>query len=597
MKENLNNLKLVNKKGGCMLRKVLSVLVICCFMFSNVCFAMPSAMGIKATVDNMAIETFLSSGDVSALKSADMKAMATVLTALTMDTYSEADAQAILNMWVENAGESTKERIASLVTYSKDNLSKKVDEKTISDGLTQNSEGKVSIDRKPTDFSSRIQDKTQEAALKAQMAENIKKATPTTESKAEIAAALEASLIADGANAAAVASVIAVLNNVEVSDVEPVISEDDGMNNRIHSAAVVNHIYIDKNLTGDARTDMILHELLHIKNGFSEADTMKEQMALRKVANKVDRQRGDNQMARTRAAMEQSAQKVIDAREAKSPSSKMSVEPEFVKADPKDPATQAKALEIVKKVFPNDIDKANKLAPEVLAMRMQELGLQKIKEFVDGIADARIKFMLTVSGLTSETDQAELLVKQAAGLKDGEVLALDFDMMFTSSNGRIVPRAGAVAAFDALSKSSVKAGAIQVISAGNFAQEAKKTLAFLYPDLGEKVNVNVGNESTLAVVNVNPALLRVFYSSTTSIQGDIAEVLYILAPKLDKVNGLQVIIAALAPNLKSLTASEQAILSDLGGGKFKLENVAIDDAAYAVMQADYKTVIDLLIQA
>lgn len=79
MKENLKNLKLINKKGGCMLRKVLSVLVICCFMVNNVCFAMPSIAGSNPTVDNIALQSAMQDGKT--LSSGEMKNITAVFVA------------------------------------------------------------------------------------------------------------------------------------------------------------------------------------------------------------------------------------------------------------------------------------------------------------------------------------------------------------------------------------------------------------------------------------------------------------------------------------------------------------------------------------
>ena len=596
MKENL---KLVNKKGGSMLRKVLSVLVGCSFMINSVCFAMPSAMGIKATVDNMAIETFLSSGDVSALKSADMKAMATVLTALTMDTYSETDAQAIVNMWAAKAGKDkdTNARIASLATYSKDTLSKKVDEKTISDGIIQNSDGTVSIDRKPTDFSSRIQDKAQEATLKAQMAENIKNATPTIETKAEIAAALEASLIADDVNDVYRAAVIAVLNNVEVSDVDPVISEDDGMNNRIHSAAVVNHIYIDKNLTGDARTDMILHELLHIKNGFSEADTMKEQMDLRKVANKADRQRGDNQMARTRTAMEKSAQKVIDAREAKTPESEIAVDHNFLS---KTADEQAKAVDpILEKAFAGQPEQ---LALVKAAPVQSRIGIvvdvmnKTIAALQSKLTSAVSFFSKTFSDAYSADKDRQAAVKSAENVNENRLTNINVALKTTEvkyENGekRTILDNSVLAFLEDKKNGNSKLGPMYLTSC---TPQAKIDIEKQIKDAGYETGIVipiVGRESS---ITLEPGqTLLTLYSEKSEIEnliGDQYQYIQVLNLKQGDVDLLRTIIMASNPSM-------QAAIAKAGSTPVSFEAITFDPAVYSKMQDAYKAVRDILIQA
>ena len=67
MEKKLGIFKVSKLKGGCMYKKVLALLVIGSFMFSNVCFAMPSAAtAVNATVDNIAMQSMFDGNPVSA---------------------------------------------------------------------------------------------------------------------------------------------------------------------------------------------------------------------------------------------------------------------------------------------------------------------------------------------------------------------------------------------------------------------------------------------------------------------------------------------------------------------------------------------------
>ncbi len=99
MKENFNFSKgLKIKEGGNMFKKVLSGLVVCSFMVSNVCFAMPVAIPVldstvKSIVDNIAIESALAGNN---LNPAQLQKITDLFMALTGDKSEE-----IKSMWAQ----------------------------------------------------------------------------------------------------------------------------------------------------------------------------------------------------------------------------------------------------------------------------------------------------------------------------------------------------------------------------------------------------------------------------------------------------------------------------------------------------------------
>ena len=580
MKKKLNNLKFVNKKGGCMLKKVLSVLLVCCFMFSSVCFAMPTAMGIKAAVDNMALQSFLQkdTNDVG-----DINAFTTMLNNVTQSAYNTEEAKNIVDMWAKN--DSVQARVAAA-------------QKTGIPGITVTEvDGKlvVSIDVKEFGLSSKAE--TQESVVALENAANQAiadgKTTPVTGiQKAQDRANLEAMLDAGTITETRKQEVLNAFDTRGLNTMAPIVID---ANNRLHGLSKANASYIDQNLTGTARTDLILHETLESLNNNDDATVMAEQMSIHGVDNTTRKEPG-SVMETTRQAMYDSAQKVITTQEEKAPADEIVINKSFLSEDSNDPNVQGKAKAMLVQAMSGKESEISKADPKTLVTMVQGLMQTKINEITASLKTAMGVFIPTATNAVTEVQQAEAIVKAAEGLKDGEVLAMDYDMLFTTQNGKVVPRLGATVLLDALNNSKVKDGAIQVISAANVVG-AQEALSYLFPGIDAKVKINAGNESKLDIVRSNPALLRVLYSNEASIEGNITNVSYIKAPQMDKVNGLQILIAALAPNLKSLSASEQAILSDLGNGKFELQNVEIDDAAYTAMQEEYNTVVDILIQA
>lgn len=580
MKENLKNLKLINKKGGCMLRKVLSVLLICCFMFTNVCFAMPTAAGIKATVDNMALKSFLQTGDPTVI--GDRAAFTAAINSI-LEKKGTTIKEEIIDMWAKN--DTVEARVAAA-------------QKSGIPGITLiEVAGKmiVDIDVKEFGLSSKAETQENVAALEnaANQAIADGKTTPVTATqKAQDRVNLKAMLDAGNITEARKQEVLNAFDARGLHTMAPIVID---ANNRLHGLSKADASYIDENLTGTARTDMILHETLESLNNNNDEAVMAEQMAIHGLDN-VSRKAPDSVMETTRQAMYDSAQTVIAAQEEKAPADAITVNKSFLSKDSNDVAVQAEARAMLVKAMSGKESEISKADPKTLVTMVQGLIQTKINEITASLQTAIGAFIPVSKNVATTEVQAEAAQKIAAGLKDGEVLAMDYDMLFTTQNGKVIPRAGALVLLDALNNSKVKDGAIQIISATNVAG-AQDALDYLFPGIGAKITINAGNESKLDVVNVNPSLLRVLYSNEASIEGNIADVSYIKAPQLDKVNGLQVLIAALASNLKSLTVSEQAILSDLGNGKFELQNVGIDDAAYATMQREYKIVVDILIQA
>ncbi len=575
MKENLKDLTLVNKKGGCMLRKVLSVLVISSFMFSSVCFAMPVAAGIQATVDNMALQSILQDG----VKNTDVVAFTTMLNQVSSKTYDKAKAQEIMDMWSE------MDNKAARIKSAQNDIP----------GITVDNNGKVSIDiNEDMGKSSKAETPANAAALENAAAQAIadgKTTAATAEQKAVDLANLKVMLDKGTATAERKQQILDAASARGLHTMAPIVID---ANNRLHGLSKENDSYIDENLTGTARTDLILHETLESLNNNNDATVMAEQMAIHGLDNATRKESG-SVMETTRQAMYDSAQKVISTQEEKTPVDAISIDKTFLSEDSNDAAVQAKAKDMLIKAMSGKEADINKADPKTLVTMVQGLMQTKINEITASLKTALNAF-IPAATKDATTEQIAKITANIAELKDGEVLAMDYDMLFTTQNGKVVPRLGATVLLDALNKSKVKDGAIQVISAANVTG-AEDALSYLFPEIGAKVKINAGNESKLDVATSNPALLRVLYSNEASIEGNIVDVSYIKTQQMDKVNGLQVLITALAPNLKSLSASEQSILSDLGNGKFSLQNVEIDEAAYTAMQAEYKIVVDILIQA
>ena len=572
MIRNLKNSQTSNKKGGCMLRKVLSVFVICSLMFSNACFAMPAVAQMGATVDNMALRSFLEDGVLTT----DQGDFVSMLTTLTNKTYNAEDAKAIFNMWSSVKGTDVATRVAA--------AQKEIPQVSL-DG------DKVVIDINPQGRSSKATSEANLASLDASAQQAVadgKTTEVTADQKNKDRADLEAMLAVGNISESRKQEILNAFDSRGLYTMAPVVMD---MDNRLHGMSTADASYIDENLTGTARTDLILHETLESLNGNDDAKTMTEQMAIHNLDENT-RKDAESTMGQTRKAMADSAAKVLAAEEAKTPSDKVAINKDFLNKDKTDPAAQAEAMEIAKKAFAGDTDKLAKAKADDLVGMIQDLMQKKMNEITSNLSSA-LGTLIPASKQTDTDEQVAVLAENVAALKDGEVLAMDYDMLFTTKNGKVVPRVGATILFDSLNSSKVKDGAIQVISAQNV-QGAQDALGYMFPELGKKVTVNAGNEGSLAVVNTNPALLRVLYTSETSIEGGIADVSYIKGPKMDKVDGLQVLVAALAPNLKAV---DQSILIDLGDGKFELGQMEIDDAAYEQMEAAYEEVVNILIQA
>jgi hypothetical protein len=571
--KNLKPLISVNKKGGCMLKKVFSVLVICSFMLTNVCFAMPSAAQVNAAVDNMALKSFLQTGDIAELN-AQREGFTALLNEYTQGTYDQAATQEILDMWAANLQSADVDtRVAAA-------------QKLGLPGITVDANGTVNIDI-VAGQSSVATSPANVKKLNDLAAEKIDalEFTAVTDKKAD-RDALEAMVAGSGREA----EILAAFDSKSLNTIAPVVID---ANNRLHGMSTADAVYIDENLKGTARTDMILHETLETLNSnIADVEARDEEVMKQQAAIHGGK---DGQMAQTKQAMEESAAEVIAQEVAKTPSDKVEISKDFLSKDKNDAAAQEEAMNIAKQAFAGEEDKLAKAKADDLVTMIQGLMTKKIQEITSDLANALTAFVPAAESVTQTNVIQEATTKINNGLKDGEVLAMEYDTLFTTRNGNVVPRAGALTFFDSLNKSKVKDGAVQIISAANV-QGAQDALGYLFPDIGNKVVVNAGKESSLDVVKTNPALLRVLYTNESAID-NIADVTYIKSPTMDKVDGLKVVIAALAPNLKSLTESEQAILNDLGNGNFELQNVEIDEAAYQKMEAAYEEVVNILIQA
>ncbi len=263
-----------------------------------------------------------------------------------------------------------------------------------------------------------------------------------------------------------------------------------------------------------------------------------------------------------------------------------------------DVAAQTEAMDAVRQVFGNDQQKMRELET---AGGKNVLGVVKrlMQEKFDGLRAGMVEAIRRLSEKATTVD-VNTLQAQINGLNDDNTIAFTAEMLFESRqvDGKtvFVPKFAASVIFDVLGRSNARDGAVNIISCGNNLGAIEDALAVAYPQLGSKVNLEAGNETSLAQDKDAAAEigLKVLYSSDTAIAGNIA-LDYIKVQNSDRLNGMELLRLALAPRL---TDTQRRVLAGLEQGQADLAQVVIaNENTYQEMRKDYEEFVNLLLQA
>ncbi len=603
MEKKLNFCKTLNLKGGDMFKKILSVLVVCFFMISNVCFAMPIVSStLKSSVDNMALQSFLEKGD-----KAELGAVTTMFKALLNQELkgNEQMVNDAMAMWAANLKEvkakDAHTAVAGDLEISIDEVNNELTMK-LADGrslmvkVDENGEIKITGEGYVAKFES---DETGEVT------------------KEEAKAGLNK--LIDAAMETAVPAPASLVNSIqsEADDIlskavaEGRISQDlaDEINDGLKKREIT---LVDAQATGTQKyfvakgtsekiilpngmrnyTDLAIHEVLEA-SGRSHQEILQIQAGIHNIDIK-DREKNTNPMGKTREDINKIRSEALEKEQAKTPALKMNAK---VNKDKIEQGDAEHAREIAKEVLPAEqharIDDATDEQVLGIVKTAISEALKTIKTLLAKAMDSFRK-KIADSNIVTNEQRAKL---QAAlnSMKDGRQTALSVDDLTKEVKGETVLTESAMWFLNELDQANVRANAFALFGAGTVKKQAAvaKVLELSFPNLAEKIKVYEGKENTIERDKKAP--LTVIYSNSDSINGNVEGAEYFQVENLNsaKANILQALIdvMSLSPEQKKAMA---ALTED---GVIMLTAVEIDDTAYEAMQEDYKKIVDLLVQA
>ncbi|MBU4304576.1 MAG: hypothetical protein KJ893_02970 [Candidatus Omnitrophica bacterium] len=622
-----------------MWKKVLSFTVLCTFIISNVCYAVPAIgsvsiaqpnvkAGLKNSVDNMALRSFLQTGAVGELEG-NKAAFASMLQLLTTQTYTEEKVTEIINMWRSNLAEGKLASAADRLTAVREVLKNNVEfnEATGDVRVTRNGElfvevanGKVNVGTDVTQGNSgkaESQEKKEALIKEALLSENL--ATLSMEEKEvelnKLRTVLDKAVAMyeeDTANGIKEEDRIGIsrefaerMNSaVAAKDIQLMGTVAYDENNYITSHSNPEANFLNRDLTD--RTDMLAHEVLE-GMGFNDKQILGIQMKIHGIRNAEERKTGNNPMAQTRSESLASVAKTLEAKAAAAETpakDDIEVDRSLLKAT--GAAAEQRAMEISMEACPEgSVARTNlELAgPAGALIALKTLLGDKLAKLVGQFKGFIDSLVLKASNEAKVAVQ-DIVTKAAEYIGQGNRIAFVKNMMFkeeknTKGEVMMVPRFGAAMIFKVVSMISTEhEGIINITNAGTQAEMIRDTLETLYPELGKKVRVYEGKEgSILDELNGDATKLRVLYINENDID-NISGVAYIKSTIMDRVNGLKVLFTVLAPNLNTLSNQEQEALTQLQDGRFELKNVEVAvDSDYKAMEADFLKAVKVALQA
>ncbi|MDD5746802.1 MAG: hypothetical protein PHO30_06005 [Candidatus Omnitrophica bacterium] len=581
-----------------MYRKVLSVLVMCCFVYSTACFAAPTAnlplsLSVKSTVDNMALPSFLKTGDVSTLQDKKTKdAFTQLLAAQASQEYDNVDQ--MFEAWASNL--KTKGVENTVAQINKDLGLALV--------VSLDTAGNISLDAGDGQ-SMKAEGPEQRAELIAlankQINEAVKEGKSTQISKerkaadrADLKAMLDKSNIRDDRKQQ-------ILNlfedgNVAIHDFTAVIID---INNRLHGFSKSGNIYIDTTLDGEARTDLILHELLELliaqeNPQLNEKDrdkkTMQEQMGIHNIKGDNERKNTNNVMSRTKNAMEDSARKVTAEKSSESTADKIAEMIEDKKAEITDDDVQ----NIVKEVAPTlPADQADLLRNALPAEQKKTIQLV-IADWLNKKAnDIKAAMKVFVSNLFTDANLKQATsgmdakdVKNIVEAGDKAALHLNDIAEYDAANKVYLLKESVVVMLQELKAANVKKGMVNFIGLG----EAFKNIEHQLALLGLQEVVDLQKDNVGAVALTGDQKVRVIYSKGTesAIQRGVKNAVYIQVEGFNQqANMMQVLVKSLQLKVE---------LGKDGVVQLAKEDF-IEPTSFEALKDAYKTIKEMLVQA
>ncbi|MBU0634877.1 MAG: hypothetical protein KKB82_01630 [Candidatus Omnitrophica bacterium] len=594
------------KKLGVMLRKVLSYVVISAFILSNVGYAMPTVAGAaKASVDNMALRSFLQTGDIGALR-ADQEAFRTMLQLLTAREYT-ADQVDIINMWgkslQDNQLQTAAERVAAVQREINNQL--QFDEATGDVRIERNGQlfveivnDKVTVGKDVVEGASgKAESEAQEKALVAEALkpENTQAASADQKDKflGDLTAVLDKAVAAGRIGQDLADDIMAEATRKNLAFMGTVAFD---ANNYMTGYSTADTNYVSADLTDI--TDQGLHETLE-GMGYNDAQVLDIQMKIHGI---TDRKDTNNPMGQTREAITQSVEKKLTEKEtaAQNPAQDVKAEADVEKIEAGDMTEVKRVIETVRPGLSSE-------AQQALDTMGDEQQLAFVQQTIDMVRKPTLEALskainLLIRNLDDgkyalNVKTADVTPALAEHISKGGAAGFHVDDLFKIENKVAVPRNQESLHFLlGLARIALKPGAIQFYGAGRNAKKIERVLKTLSPELA-KVTVHAGKENAIADTMTDKSLLRVIYSDEQQIQG-IEGVMYF---KVNQLKDGQVDLFELLLTVttgKNLDASQKAVLDQLKGGTIELTKVElIDNAAYKAMQEDYEKVVNLLIQA
>ncbi|MCG2711524.1 MAG: hypothetical protein L6416_04270 [Candidatus Omnitrophica bacterium] len=583
----LQGLKL---KGGNMYKKVLSVLVVCSFMISNVCFAMPAVApalnsSVKSTVDNIARESVLDSSLPEAERLSKVAEMDAMFNSLTDVKFTE-----VKKLWAKIKNENGIEAKAEAIRVGLIPLDDKVWQINLEDGtsryLTTNDQtGAVEIsENRPQGYVAKGSDED----LKAMTEEALLTEKPVSAERKTAESAKLSDVLAKARNTSAEIQLSKVWdgNGKETVRLDEILGKIQANFDRLgmgtintqakdkdtflNSLSLVNRILIGNRME-DVSTDLIIHEILE-NMGFEHADILKIQAAIHGID--VANRKTEGEMAKTLKAIQD--RKSADIKEANEPANKITKNMGEEIADTKqaDKSSEEVAVDIsenaVKAVLGNEAITASKVAATdigvaaVKASRVSLLNTGSLKRLAD----------------EEDVEKVAAMLQWISALEDvnAEIPLLEAKMFATLDNaGEIDLTNLAATLIDRMQGIKLKEGAvIHVFSAGAHYAELQKRINLL---LGREdwqgnpiFKFHEGDEGTVSFTD-NVTMNRVHVMHTDSTKQDknnqkLAGANYhFINVDIEAINGLALLSAILQGKK---TDAINKVLADIAAGELDL---------------------------
>ncbi|MFH1061699.1 MAG: hypothetical protein V1747_02275 [Candidatus Omnitrophota bacterium] len=589
-----------------MLRKVLSVFVICSFMFTSVSYAMPSATGINPTVDNIALKSALDSANTLG-SVANLDTVTTVFNTVAAQQLDpkDADLMAAVNaMWktnldsiganadhVFNSGDITIDvSVPGEIKITKGAVTRYI--RSTDDGIKLYDQSISGASGKSTDGN--------EQALKDLLtAESniINDAAQTAAKKSAALAKLEADLNA-GVQAGRVEASLAQEMLDHGRAVVLKLAENMGFidaDNYQVGDALGKEMTIYNGLSDEAFADLFRHEILE-GMGKSDKEALEIVMKIDGITDRkdIDAKTVDgktNQMAATRAEVKAK----VEAEAAAQPKtiSDLNLSKKYADETMKDEDVKAGVMtEIKDSALPAEQKKAiAEASPKTVATMIRGLITDAIAAIQVKLTAAMDAFYKKYQAMQKVTVEGKNSVISALG-KDKTKAATDHTVFGAMQpDGTWLPSKKGAEFILSAKDANIGNQKIVFTGAGNAETQAaiEKTLAKM--GAADIFQVVQGKENSAAIGREAGDRLIVIYSDANTIAGSVdgAEYYHVKDLNSPLVNIMAVFVKVI--NGEGIIAADGSIAIELDSiDKFTPEE-------YDDMATEYEALIDILIQA